>query len=342
MRFFFAPIVVVAFASPAAPALAAAPAPMEQLAPGAFLLPGNDIGELYVDGNSGAVLTEDGWLLYDTGARPSRALALLTALKTRSRAPVKYAVNSEWHPDHCFGNAAVKAAFPNVSIVSTAFTRATMAATAGSMKNALSGAVDRKIEAAAAEKKPYPTMEVEEAFIAEFVKTEIVLPTLAYAGEMSLHFGSREFRFLSLDGDAAGISALYLPAEKILFAGDVVVYPTPYTPNSFAIGAWRESLERVAAMDVALIVPGHGPAMRDKVYVGLLIDLLESVDAQVRAALAKGARTADLEKSVDLLALKSRFIAADPSNADAFDGFASGLILKAAQEARDGAQFTRG
>jgi glyoxylase-like metal-dependent hydrolase (beta-lactamase superfamily II) len=44
---------------------------------------------------------------------------------------------------------------------------------------------------------------------------------------------------------------------------DVLVYPTPYTPNGYAISRWLESLKMLRALPAVAIVPGHGPVFGD-------------------------------------------------------------------------------
>jgi glyoxylase-like metal-dependent hydrolase (beta-lactamase superfamily II) len=56
-----------------------------------------------------------------------------------------------------------------------------------------------------------------------------------------------------------GDVVVFLPQHRILFAGDVTFsYVTPAAFNGH-ITKWLETLDRIAAMDVDTIVPGHGP-----------------------------------------------------------------------------------
>jgi hypothetical protein len=75
------------------------------------------------------------------------------------------------------------------------------------------------------------------------------------------------------------------------------------------------------ALDAAVIVPGHGPVMRDWAYAGLVTELLESVGAQVRSAVARGLNLEDARGSVDVAGLRARFTGGDPILARNFDQF---------------------
>jgi glyoxylase-like metal-dependent hydrolase (beta-lactamase superfamily II) len=63
--------------------------------------------------------------------------------------------------------------------------------------------------------------------------------------------------------------------------------------NSNRIRPWLASLEVLGQLDVAVVVPGHGPAMRDRSYLLLVTELFESVVTQVDAALARRLTTAE-------------------------------------------------
>ena len=56
-----------------------------------------------------------------------------------------------------------------------------------------------------------------------------------------------------------GDAFVYLPKDKILFAGDLAFYYV--TPLAFQghVGNWIKVADRILKMDVDLIVPGHGP-----------------------------------------------------------------------------------
>ena len=144
-------------------------------------------------------------------------------------------------------------------------------------------------------------------------------------------------------GDATGSTVLYLPRERIVMTGDVLVRAEdgrgaqPWTMNSYAVSAWLTSLKRLDALDVATIIPGQGPALSDKNLLRLTIKLYESIIGQVHAVLEKENVTlAQLIEKVDLRAIRTQFTGDDPALNTRFDGVVAGLIRRAAQEAHDG------
>lgn len=94
----------------------------------------------------------------------------------------------------------------------------------------------------------------------EFVGVRYALPTTTYDSEMTLYCGDREIKLL-YTGPAHTVddTLVYLPKEKLLFAGDIAFYYV--TPLAFQghISGWIKAIDRIRDMDVEVIVPGHGP-----------------------------------------------------------------------------------
>ena len=60
-------------------------------------------------------------------------------------------------------------------------------------------------------------------------------------------------------------------------------------------------------MDVARLVPGHGPVMNDMRYVRDVAEVLESISRQAKAAYAPGMTADQLREKIDLSELSQRF-----------------------------------
>src|SRR5579871_3791347 len=73
--------------------------------------------------NSVAVVTDRDVLVFDTDTRPSTARAVLAEIHKITSKPVRYVVNSHWHPDHWSGNEVYAQANPDLEIISTNATR---------------------------------------------------------------------------------------------------------------------------------------------------------------------------------------------------------------------------
>ncbi|HEX7284716.1 MAG TPA: MBL fold metallo-hydrolase [Candidatus Angelobacter sp.] len=70
--------------------------------------------------NSVFLVSESGILVVDTGLNAAEGIVLLNEIRKISDAPVRWIVNTHYHPDHRGGNFAVG---PRAVIISTAYTR---------------------------------------------------------------------------------------------------------------------------------------------------------------------------------------------------------------------------
>ena len=121
---------------------------------------------------------------------------------------------------------------------------------------------------------------------------------------------------------------VYLPAEKILIAGDLLDHPVPYAFGGYP-HEWIRTLQAMALLDVATIVPGHGEVQAGKAYLFEVIDLLQTVVTATNAAVsARGsaATAEDVAKSIDLGRFRSSMAGSDKDSQEFFDESIKSLI----------------
>ena len=138
---------------------------------------------------------------------------------------------------------------------------------------------------------------------------------------MSFDLGGREVQVRHGGrGNTAGDVYVYLPKEKILVTGDLLVRPVPYAFDGYPT-EWIRTLESLSALDANTIVPGHGEVMHDKGYLLNVIALMKSAVAQVEAQLRRSseASLADVTKAVDLKGFREDLAGGDPTGAGFFD-----------------------
>lgn len=345
----------------AAALLHAAPAPGElpaarmyqtvQVAEGvyAFISPESNSG--VVTGNSLVVIGEDAVLVVDTGQFPTLARRMAAEIRRKTDRPVRYIVHTHWHPDHVLGDDEFRKAYPGVVIVSTGFTRRKiseeppkwMAVIAEKGPEFLQGTeaalargtrrdgtplteADRKAFEAQARDLPL--------LMSEYAQAKLVVPDLTFEDRLTLSLGKREVRVLFLGrGNTAGDAVVVVPDSRVVATGDLVVAPVPYAFGSYP-GDWIETLGKLTALDAAIIVPGHGPVMRDWVYARQIPPLLESLRAQVAAAARQGKSLEEARGQLDLEKFRKQFAGGNLEREAAFDSFFVGpAVDRAFQEA---------
>jgi len=127
-----------------------------------------------------------------------------------------------------------------------------------------------------------------------------VPPDLVFEGGLSLDLGGRrvELRDWRRANSPHDVT-VYLPEERILFTGDIVVQsPLPYSGASWPV-PWIEVLRGIEAMPVAALVPGHGPVQHDHAYTRQVRELLERVTSRVEAMAREGKTLEQIQASFD-------------------------------------------
>ena len=322
------------------------------IADGIFLFISPDQDPLEVNGNSIVVVNEHDVLVFDTNVLPSSARAVLAEIRKITDKPVRYVVNSHWHPDHWDGNEVYAKEFPDLEIIASSETRRLMENTMnvyGKTLLAIVAPANKDMQeqlrtGKGSDGKPLAekdrhdiedTFRKEKAFMAEYEGMHPALPTLTYDNKVTLYHGGREFRVMHFVGNTAGDSVAYLPKEKILLAGDLLTAPVPFGADSHP-RSWIESLKTLERLDLEVIIPGHGEAQRDKKYLQLVRESLESVTDQVHEALRRGMTLEETRKFVKFDTIQPKFTHDDANlNAEFDSNFATPIVRQVYHEATE-------
>jgi glyoxylase-like metal-dependent hydrolase (beta-lactamase superfamily II) len=308
-----------------------------------------------VDGNSIAVIGDRDVLVFDTNLLPATAGNVLAKLRQITDKPVRYVVNSHWHPDHSGGNEMYLHEFPDLEIIASQDTRKLMENTMSVYVKTLvyeAAQANREIieelkAGKGADGKALTTGDredlqsqllMEDRFVSEYKAEKPKLATLTFGDTLTLYHGGRELRFMHLVGHTSGDVALYLPAERILLTGDLLAYPVPYCADSHP-AAWIASLESLSRLDITTIVPGHGQAQHDQTYLRLVLESLQSIQNQVQQALHSGLSLADTQKAVNLDSIRLKFTHDAPDLNAAFEGNFTPVVRQMYDEATEGLEL---
>jgi cyclase len=333
----------------------------EVLADGVYLFRAPEALDVWTATNVVVIVNQDDVTVFDSFTLPATARLAIAEIRALTSKPVRTLINSHWHQDHWSGNDEFRKAFPGVQIIATAATRGYMTRMGSPFlidgtraglqrsRDALSTAIatgrtsDGAVLTDAIRRQQEQDIADTARFVDDVLAVPRVLPDVAFRDELTFWRGDREFRLFSVTGDATGSAVLYLPAEKILVTGDVLVSPPdgqgppPWTTNSYAITPWLTSLRQLEALDSAVIVPGQGPAMRDKTYLRLTVQLFTGIIDGVHQALARGVyKSDDLVAAVNVDAIGRQYPKGEVGPETPFGKMVARLVRKAAQEALDG------
>jgi glyoxylase-like metal-dependent hydrolase (beta-lactamase superfamily II) len=216
------------------------------------------------DPNVGAIVGPEYVIAIDARATPTLARRWLDDLREHTDKPVRFLVLTHYHAVRVLGAQA----FDADNIVAHANTRRWV--------------LERGAQDMESEMRRFPRLFADASSV-----PGLTYPDLSFDGTLSFHFGDREVQ-LRYFGRAhtAGDVGIWLPRERILFAGDIVeAQATPYTGDAF-VDEWRTTtLDNVSALGAEALVPGRGPtavgegAVREAVEEtrGFLTAMRESV-----------------------------------------------------------------
>jgi glyoxylase-like metal-dependent hydrolase (beta-lactamase superfamily II) len=245
--------------------------------------------------NAGLVTDGDSTLLidtlYDLALTEQMLQAMRRAVPAASR--IDTLVNTHANGDHCYGNQLVGGA----RIVASERTAAEMSELPPAAMAAL-------IEQA-------PAMGELGAFFLDcfgafdFDGIELALPHETFAGELSMRVGERELRLIEVGpAHTRGDTLVHAPSERVLFSGDILFSEAHPIAWAGPVSNWIAACDRILAMDVEVIVPGHGPvagpdAVREmKAYFEYLYEEARDRHAEGMTAL-QAARSLSLGRWVD-------------------------------------------
>jgi glyoxylase-like metal-dependent hydrolase (beta-lactamase superfamily II) len=326
----------------------------QELAPGVWGGIRQDPFELPQEGNSVFVVTGQGVVVFDAGGSPLMGEAIVAKVRSLTDQPITHVIISHWHGDHMRGLQAIQAAFPRVAIYAHPFSRDFIATTQDrwlkrrvnmvpNIRKALDAALhaDKDLQGRPliAQEKAWllAGQSIADQLDRENNRTTYVVPNAAFTERMTLYLGGRELQFLHLGSShTAGDLVLWLPKEQIVATGDIVTAPIPLMPSPYT-DDYVGVLRKIEALGFRTLVPGHGAVQHDGAYVDLLIDMLGTVSAQMKALVAGHASKEEAIARIDYAAVESRFTHGDPFLTNRFHDYVSSALADAAYLVETGA-----
>ena len=191
------------------------------------------------DPNTGVIVGDNAVMVIDTQATPVMAQDVIKHIRTVTDLPIKYVLMSHYHAVRVLGATAYQ---PQEIIAS---------------RDTYDLIVERGAQDMKSEIERFPRL-----FRAVETIPGLTWPTMTFKGEMTLWLGKLEVRLIQLGrGHTKGDTVAWLPAQKILFSGDLVEFDaTPYAGDAY-FGDWPTTLDNIAALQPTALVPGRGAAL---------------------------------------------------------------------------------
>ena len=239
--------------------------------------------------NSGIVDLGDRTLIFDTTLSTTSALELRSLAESLTGRPVTYVLNSHWHQDHVFGNAAFA---PETEIYATARTSEIIVEKIPNImvefKKHWSEELklyeeNARVATDEAERLDHEdSVRFVQSIISTFPQLTLRLPDQTFTNRVEFKGTKRTAEFITFGGGHTDSDAfLYLPTERIIFTGDLLVVKNHPDLTSGHPREWLNILVKIKALNPACLVPGHGElATVDDIvakerYINKLIQMAE-------------------------------------------------------------------
>jgi cyclase len=209
--------------------------------------------------NAGVLTGTRDTVVIDTMATVPRARALRAAVDRLSPGTGRLLVNTHHHGDHTFGNAVFG---PSAAILAHRAAYTEMADTGLALT------------------RLWPDV--------AWGAVEVTLPTVTFEERVTVHLGDRQAELIHLGtAHTTNDVVVWLPAERVLFAGDVVLSgATPFALMGSVAGSLAV-IEQLRALDPVTVVCGHGPVTGPQAF-GENANYLQWVWELARTGLANG------------------------------------------------------
>ncbi len=248
---------------------------VRELAPGVFYWQGDR--DQRKPANCGWVVFNDYVLVIDANY-PWGAKEILSEIRRTSNKPIRFVFNTHYHGDHAYGGSLFTA--QGATIVCSED------CAAESRTKGQQGWDNDKGEGEYS-LKPYT----------------LAHPTITFPQKMAFDDGVHRVELIKVGpGHSKGDSVAYLPKEKLLFTGDLVV--NWKSGNNMADADadhanWAHAVQSMAAWDVATVIPGHG-GLGGKALLHGQAAYVADMWQQVTAGKKQGKSEDQLAREIDL------------------------------------------
>jgi glyoxylase-like metal-dependent hydrolase (beta-lactamase superfamily II) len=237
--------------------------------------------------NSG-LINRGGGVVVDTFWDLPRTRELIAQYARVWTAPAARVINTHHNGDHCWGNQL----FAGAEIIGHRLCAASFGKERPETMQALktlTGAADPALASFARALEPY-----------DFSGIELTPPTTLFDDRLALDLDGMCVELLYVGpAHTAGDVIVHVPQQRVVFAGDVLFRLCTPIGWEGTFAHWIAALDRIVALDPAVVVPGHGP------LCGIegpreMRAYLEYVRGEAARGFAAGLSALDAAKRIDL------------------------------------------
>jgi glyoxylase-like metal-dependent hydrolase (beta-lactamase superfamily II) len=226
--------------------------------------------------NTTLIIGEQGVILVDSGASDEVGSHLARTIAKLTPKPVTHVINTHHHGDHVLGNIV----FAGAEIISSEQCREMVKKTGDEWISLMETLIGHKLP-----------------------NTRAIPATVTYAGENNkverTIQGVKLVFWVPQGSHTVGDMMVYLPDDKVLVGGDILVNQTIPVMRDAQVRNWVSTLEKVQDFDAKNIVPGHGPLMT-KDDVARLQRQMAAFYAGVESGYKKGLSDSETRKTLDV------------------------------------------
>ena len=191
--------------------------------------------------NAAFVVTQDGVVVIDALGSPALAKRLMAEIRKITPKPVTHVILTHYHADHIYGLQAFKDA------------GAKIIAHAAGREYLNSETAILRLQASRTELAPWID-----------ASSRLVPADEWISGPIDRTIGGMRFMLRPVGpAHTPEDLAIYLPDEKVLFAGDLVFRKRIPFVGQADSGQWMKSLDVLLGFDAVAVVPGHGPVSHE-------------------------------------------------------------------------------
>ena len=282
-------------------------------------------------GNGVAIIGPDGVFFIDTYIQFNYADEAIRRLRQVTKLPVRFVLNTHWHNDHVTGNGVFKREFPHAQIIAHDSTpgylekivKPSVDSEFSLIKPAIA-LLDREVKSGTTGRRRVPiggTMQpfwkqlLQNArdYEKEFRPARFANADMTFSDTLTMRWGAQTLRLIHMAerGHSAGDVVVWIPEQRILITGDLVVGPAPYA-TYYNIPGMPKAIHALIAMNPAIIIPGHGVVQRDLAYMQLLERAFAEYRQAAESALAAKVPESQALDSIALPDIDRAFVGDDP------------------------------